>query len=254
MKSSTDLHWNERAASVAADIEVNIMDVFQRELEYDHVGRFLTEDMRLLEIGCGNGFSTQRFRDLVSHVDAMDYAENMIERARERIGERNNRFIHDNILDPKVLEGPYDAVVCVRVLINLADFEQQLRALEVMTSLLKPDGTLILAEGFNEGFRALSELRVSVGLEPLSPAKINYYSDLSDLLPHIEASYEVTDTFHLGAYDYLTRVMYPLVVAPEEATHNTVMSERCVKLARAFNPDSFQPFSRMRGLVLTKRA
>jgi hypothetical protein len=47
--------------------------------------------------------------------------------------------------------------------------------------------------------------------------------------------------------------MYPLVAAPEEPTHNTVMSERCVKLARAFNPDSFEEFSRMRGLVLRKR-
>jgi ubiquinone/menaquinone biosynthesis C-methylase UbiE len=253
MKSTTDLHWNERAASVAADIEVNIMDVFQRELEYDYVGRYLTKDMQLLEVGCGNGFSTQRFRDLVSHVDAMDYAENMIDRARERIGEQNNRFIHDNILEPKELQGPYDAVVCVRVLINLADFEQQLTAIDVMTSLLKANGTLILAEGFNEGFRALSRLRADVGLEPLSPARINYYSDLSDLMPHLEASYDVTDTFHLGAYDYLTRVMYPLVAAPEEPTHNTVMSERCVKLARAFNPDSFEEFSRMRGLVLRKR-
>ena len=39
-KSSTDLHWSDRAASVADDVEVNIMDVFQRELEYDHVCRW----------------------------------------------------------------------------------------------------------------------------------------------------------------------------------------------------------------------
>ena len=34
--------------------------------------------------------------------------------------------------------------------------------------------------------------------------------------------------------------MYPLVAGPENVRHNTVMSERCVQLARAFNPDCFE--------------
>jgi SAM-dependent methyltransferase len=253
MKTATDIHWNERAASVADDIEVNIMDIFQRDLEYDYVGPYLSSDMRILEVGCGNGFSTERFRELVAHVDAMDYAENMIERARERVGERNNRFILDNILEPTQLEGPYDAVVCVRVLINLADFEQQQRALEAMASLLESGGKLILVEGYVEGFEALSELRNELELGSVTPASINYYSRLSDFMPIVERDFELTDTFHLGAYDYLTRVMYPMVAGPENVKHNTVMSERCVQLARAFNPDCFEPFSRIRGLVLRKR-
>jgi hypothetical protein len=49
MKSSTDLHWNERAARIENDIEVNIMDIFQRELEYDYVCRYLTKEMKVLE-------------------------------------------------------------------------------------------------------------------------------------------------------------------------------------------------------------
>ena len=36
-KTATDLHWNERAASVADDVEVNVMDIFQREIEHDHL-------------------------------------------------------------------------------------------------------------------------------------------------------------------------------------------------------------------------
>ena len=53
MKSSTDLHWNERAARIENDIEVNIMDIFQRELEYDYVCRYLTKEMKVLEVGQG---------------------------------------------------------------------------------------------------------------------------------------------------------------------------------------------------------
>ena len=252
-KSATDLHWNERAASVSNDVEVNLMDIFQREIEYDHVCRYLQPSSRILEVGCGNGFSTERFRALVEHVDAFDYAENMVERARAAFGETNNRFIHDNVLDPRHLGSEYDAVVCIRVLINLHDFEQQQLALRNLAILTRSGGRLILAEGFTEGFDALNALREEVVLPPLTPASINYYSAYEELRPTLEEAFELEETFHLGAYDYLTRVMYPLVVGAENAKHNTNFSERCSELARAFNPDCFEPLSRLRGLVLRRR-
>lgn len=252
-KTTTDLHWNDRAASVANDIEVNLMDIFQREIEYDYVCGYLEQDMRVLEVGCGNGFSTDRFRALVRHVDAFDYAEQMIERAREVFGETNNAFIHDNVLDPKHLNGPYDATICVRVLINLADLEEQETAVRELGELTKPGGLLILAEGFTDGFDSLNALRGEVGLPAIQPAEINFYSSLDDLQSTIDELFTREQTFHLGAYDYLTRVLYPLVVGPENATHNTNFSERCSELARAFNPDDFAPLSRMRGLVLRRR-
>src|SRR5215207_5461335 len=115
--------------------------------------------MTVLEVGCGNGFSTERFRPLVKHIDAFDYAEDMVARARATFGETNNRFIHDNILDPKHLADSYDTVVCVRVLINLANLDQQRAATRNMMARVRPAGLLILAEGFLEGFAALSALR-----------------------------------------------------------------------------------------------
>lgn len=252
-KTQTDLHWNARAASVANDAEVNLMDVFQRELEYDYVCGYLEPGMRVLEVGCGNGYSTDRFRRLVSHVDAFDYAETMIERAKSAFGETNNRFIHDNVLEPRLLEGPYDTTICIRVLINLASLDQQLKAIRNMAELTRAGGLLVLAEGYIEGFRQLNELRASVGLPPITPASINVYPSLDEVRPVLEEAFDLEDTFHLGAYDYLTRVLYPLVVGSENAKHNTNFSERCSQLARGFNPDCFEPLSRMRGLILRRR-
>jgi SAM-dependent methyltransferase len=229
------------------------MDVFQRELEYDYVCSYLDPSMRLLEVGCGNGFSTQRFREFVEWVDAFDYAEAMVERARERVGEQNNRFVHDNVLDPQTLEGPYDAVVCVRVLINLAGLDEQREALRNLDAVLEPGGLLILAEGFTDGFEHLSAHRERVGLPPVDPAPINFYSSVDDLVTPLLQTYTCEDTFHLGAYDYLTRVVYPKIAGPENVRHNTVFSERSAELARGFNPDAFADLSRMRGFVLRKQ-
>jgi SAM-dependent methyltransferase len=254
VKSSTDLHWDERAQSVKDDAEVNLMDVFQRNLEYDSVCSYLSSEMRVLEVGCGNGYSTERFRDCAAHVDAFDYSEAMLARAKERVGETNNRFLCDNVLDPKHLEGPYDAIVCVRVLINLRDLAEQQKAISNLVPLLQPKGILVLAEGFWEGFEGLNELRSQVDLPEIQPAKINYYSSLSELKPLLDEHFDLEDEFHLGGYDYLTRVVFPLLVGADQVKHNTVVSEKFHHLARAFNPDAFQGLSRMRGLVLKKKA
>ena len=253
MKSATDRHWNQRAASVADDVEVNIMDIFQRNLEYEYVCRYLEKGMRVLEVGCGNGFSTKRFRELVEYVDAFDYAENMIARARAAFGETNNRFIHDDVLAPRSLQGPYDVVICVRVLINLRNLDEQRKAVANLLPLLRPGGRLILVEGFTEGFSQLTVLREKVGLPAIEPAAINFYSSTSDLLPHLEKQCDLVDTFHLGAYDYLTRVVYPMVAGHENVRHNSVFSERAWELAQAFNPDDFEPLSRIRGFVFQMR-
>jgi SAM-dependent methyltransferase len=252
VKSDTDLHWNRRAETVKDDIEVNIMDVFQRELEYDHVCAHLNKDMTVLEAGCGNGFSTRRFRELSKQVDAFDYAEAMIERAKRHVGETNNRFFIDNILRPQNIQGFYDAVISVRVLINLRDLAEQQLAVSNLAGFVREGGLLILVEGYREGFEALSELRIKVGLPALVPASINHYTRIDDILAAMPKTMRCESSFHLGSYDYLTRVQYPLMVGAENVTHNSVFAERSVALARAFNPPAFEPLSRIRGLVLRR--
>lgn len=252
MKSATDLHWSERAVSVRDDAEVNIMDVFQRSLEDDYISARLSKEMKVLEVGCGNGFSTAQFRGLVSHIDAFDYSEEMVRRAKARFGETNNRFFQDNVLDPQSIEDVYDVVLCVRVLINLRGLDEQQRAIRNMMSFARVGGEVMLVEGFKNGFRRLSELRGKIGLPPVEPSPINFYSDVDEVLITLRECGAVENWFHLGTYDYLSRVVYPMIVGSSNATHNTVFSEKCQQLARAFNPKEFEPFSRVRGFIITK--
>ena len=192
------------------------------------------------------------FGTLVDHVDAFDYAENMVERAREAFGETNNRFIHDNVLEPAAPRALRHGGLrpCAH---QPARPRRAAARNPHLASRTRSGGRLILAEGFTDGFDALNELRDGVGLPPITPASINSYVYYQELRPTLEESYDLEETFHLGAYDYLTRVLYPLVVGAENAVHNTNFSERCSELARAFNPDCFAPLSRMRGLVLRRR-
>lgn len=252
MKSATDLHWNKRALSERDPAKVNIADTVQRDLELDFVFANLEPSQRLLEVGCGNGYVTRQLRERVAHVDAFDYAENAVRRAREAYGETNNRFFHDNILAPQKVRSPYDAVVCVRVLINLRDLPEQRRAIENLAGLLQPGGRLILIEGFRDGFEALDGVRAGGGLPPLEPAKINFYSHLSDLMPTIAQLFEVEHTFHTGLFDLLTRAVYPALVGPDRAAGPSEFHEKIMPIVRAYNPPALEALARVRGFALRR--
>ena len=83
MKSQTDLFWNSRTLQESDAAKINISDTVQRDHELPVRSGKLNDTMRILEIGCGNGYVTQQLRALVKHVDSFDYSENMIAFARK---------------------------------------------------------------------------------------------------------------------------------------------------------------------------
>ncbi len=252
-KSATDIHWNERAVQERDVTAVNIADVSQRELETEFLLQNLEPTDRVLEVGCGNGFLTNILRQQVSHVDAFDYAENMIVQAVANHGECNNRFFHDNVLAPSAWQGPYDSIVCVRVLINLRDFAEQKTAIENMNLALRPGGRLLLLEGYLDGFGELNRLREKVGIEKLQPANINYYSPLSEMRAYLDQAFATTAEFHTGCFDFLTRVVYPTLVGAENATGHSDFHQKVLAITKCFNSDAFMPLARLRGFALVKR-
>jgi SAM-dependent methyltransferase len=253
-KSNTDLHWNTRALSEKDDAKVNIGDTVQRDLELDFVFAHLPAGGRVLEVGCGNGYVTQQVRSRVKQVDAFDFAEKMIDRARISYGETNNRFFHGSVLDRTTCETQaYDVAICVRVLINLRNLDEQTAALDNIAHWLKPGGKLILIEGFRDGFDALSRLRADCGMPELRPAAINHYSYLVQMRPAIDRWFDCAEEFHTGMFDFLTRVVYPRLVGPDQVDGAGEFHSKIETVARNYNPPEMQPLARARGFALIRR-
>ena len=246
------MDWDKRAIICNREQDVNITDLWQRELEYHAIDRWLSKDMDVLEVGCGNGYSTAHFRSHVKHIDAFDSSSDMILRARRVFNQDNNRFFVDDILNPYSIKKKYDAVLCVRVLINLENIVQQRKAIENMKRYIKVGGELILVEGFRDGYINLDHVRHDVGLPPLKPAESCVYSHIRELLSTISEGLELLCRFHFGMYDYLTRVVYPVFVGTGNVKHNTAFSEGSYRIAKEHNPSSFERLSRVRGFVLRK--
>jgi SAM-dependent methyltransferase len=251
-KSATDEYWSQRAATEADDAKVNMHDTVQRDHELQFVFRHLWSSARMIEIGCGNGYVTQQLRARVAHVDAFDYSENMVKRARSTYGEANNRFFLDNVLEPRKTKGPYDAALCVRVLINLRSLEDQKMAIRNISKMLRSGGRLILVEGFRDGFDAINGFRKTIGLSPAIPGA-RMYSYLSELLPTINEHFTVERRWHTGLYDFLTRVVFPQLVGAENATVPGEFHCKIEPIVRANDEPELARFARVHGFVLARQ-
>ncbi len=252
-KSSTDQFWNQRAGREPDIAKVNIADTVQRDAELQFVFKHLPVGVRMIEVGCGNGYVSQQLRSRVAHLDSFDYAERMIEQARTTYGEQNNRFFHDSVLAPKYVKPPYDVALCVRVLINLRNVKEQCLAISNMADFLLPGGRLVLVEGYRDGFEAINAFRKKIGLPSAEPASINFYSYLSELLPPINEHFVIEQTWHSGVFDFLTRIVYPQLVGAENAREPGEFHSKIEAIVRANEAPDFARFARLHGFALVKR-
>lgn len=252
-KTNTDMFWDARAINERNLKAVNIADIAQRSLETDFLLKNLSKNDSILEVGCGNGFLTSTLRQHVAHIDAFDYSENMINSAIQNFGESNNHFFHDNLLQPTKLSKQYDAIVCVRVLINLSNLQEQIQALDNLKKHIKPGGKILLVEGYIDGFNEINALRKAVSLPELKPAAINFYSHFNEIQNHLAHDYEIADQFHTGCFDFLTRIVYPSLVGHENAQGYSDFHDKVLTVAKHYNPNDLLGLARVRGLCLVKR-
>jgi SAM-dependent methyltransferase len=253
MKTTTDLHWDTRSRTETDARKVNIADLTQRAIENDFVLPRITPTDDVLEAGCGNGYLTSEISRLARRVDAFDYSEGMVDAARAHHPAANVRFFVHSILDSSQIDRLYDTTVCVRVLINLANLDEQRSAVANLARWTKPGGTLLLVEGFVDGFEGLDAVRDKAGLPTLRPAKINFYSRVADLMPVITQHFELIERWNSGMYDLLTRVAFPLLVGPENAGQPSDFHEKVLPLARQIVAQDLARYARVHGFVLQKR-
>ena len=142
MVTTTDF-WNKRASVYDAQVEGFYQDAYdktvQRSLPYLH-----SHD-RVLEFACGTGIVTCRIAPHVSHIQAIDIADEMVFQTQEKIkkhGLTNVDVSRLDLFDPSLAPGSFDAVMGFNVLLYVDNFDQ---VMERIHTLLKPDGIFLSA-------------------------------------------------------------------------------------------------------------
>jgi len=249
-------YWNRRARESTNDNQVTHQDLFQKELELNFISKHLKSGINVLEVGCGNGFVTEFLCQHVNHVDAFDASSEMIKRAKLRLtGKKCNLFIKRLPLpSPEGLKSYYDAVVSVRVLINLENQNSQSQAIEWIASKLNSGGIFLLLEGCQNGLDAINSLRIAAGMKPIKTAKYNINLEENWLELKTKRYFDIAQKDGIGNYDYLTRFFYPLLIGEDKIQYNTDFHEAAFKTEKIMPENTYKfLFSRLLMYKFIKR-
>lgn len=166
--SKSDAFWDKTAESYAKK-PVPDEALYQKKLS--ETQSFLSPDMRILEFGCGTGTTAVHHAPYVSHIDALDISENMLEIGRVRAKDANVEnitFTRKTLTEFKADEKSLDAVLGLNVIHLLPNRQEELAE---VVRILKPGGVFVsstacLGNSFMRFIKLFSPLGKRLGIMP----------------------------------------------------------------------------------------
>lgn len=136
-----------------------LLDGYFRSVEnlVSESGIAARDKIRAIEIGCGEGFSTQRLVELLpSHVEmqASEFVDALVPKAQKR--NPGIKVIQESIYETTHPDNSFDLIFLLEVLEHL-DYPD--KALAELARILKPDGFLVLGVPREPLWRALNMAR-----------------------------------------------------------------------------------------------
>ena len=214
--------WDKQADKYKTSDLATAPDHHYRELEISRILPHLSDGSHILDIGCGNGYSTLKFaiENPGATILGVDYSEKMIKQAIDHLHGhpevKNVSFLMGDVRRLGDLKKKFDIIVSERCLINLTTFAEQRHALLQMKYALNPGGKLILVENTIEGLDRLNSLRKKFGLEDIKERWHNHYLPQFDFLKFARLHFKVQTVDNIGSLYYImSRVMYAKLCAME---------------------------------------
>ncbi len=226
MKEEIKKYWDDRAKQYLSEPAATTDDVYLRELEFITLVQTLNEidvpaDGSVLDVGCGDGYSTLSLAKEFPRFTfiGIDYSENMIETARNRLESQPQLCDRVEIATGDVTElgqvcgdSLYDVIISDRCLINLESAESQSDAIAQIAEHTRLGGYYIAVENFIEGHENMNRARVAVGLPEIPVRWHNLYFKEDEFLHHAERFFrDVVFKDFSSSYYFATRVIYSAV-------------------------------------------
>lgn len=209
--------WDERADLYGKSQQATLGEIAVRHLEINEIDKYLSHKLKILDVGCGNGFTTRIFaKKYKSQIVGVDYSPKMISIANQSIKKNNFsgdiKFEVQNCLSLNFDNNLFDIVYTERCIQNLPELELQERAIEELIRVLKPGGKLILIECSKTGLLKLNKLRRMVGRKEISDAEPwhNKFVDdkwLFNFINKMENILKIEINHFASTYTYFTRIL-----------------------------------------------
>jgi len=210
-----------------------------QHLEMTTLLKYLNGNEEILDVGCGKGY-TSLYLVFKKHVSifGLDYSQPMIREANQIKDEFTAdytlsgrlEYMEGDILDFKD-SNSFDIVYSERCLINIPTWEEQKKAIDVLTQVVKKDGLLLLFEGSQQGLIKLNHLRDRYGLGDIMVVWYNLFLDDSILVEYASKSFELVEINNFcSTYMVISRVLHPALVSPREPEYNDRINDLALRL------------------------
>jgi ubiquinone/menaquinone biosynthesis C-methylase UbiE len=259
-ETASELKRRYESIALSGDDRTTACDYNLRDLEIAYGLEFIRDGDAVLDVGCGPGVALQHYAAARSiKAFGIDYSENMVAFARKRSGEVAPAAHIDircaSVDDLPFGDGTFDVVTSHRCLMALLDWERQKKALLDIHRVLKPGGIYVMMEGTFDGLDRLNFFRRKFGLaeieaggqDRLLTLKFHEKQLEEFCVPH----FELLRTQRFGMYYFLTRIVQPLLVAPESPRYDHPLNEVAKAIAKVI-PD-FESIGHLVGFAWRKR-
>ena len=257
---ATELKRRYDEIALSGDDKTTAYDYNLRDLEIGYGLEFVRDGDTILDVGCGPGVALQTYA-MRRTVEAfgIDYSENMVKFARNRGAERAPGLSIDyrvaSVDDLPFENGTFHIVTSHRCLMALLDWERQKKALLEIHRVLKPGGIYVMMEGTFDGLERLNSYRRKFGLAEIEAGgqdrllTLKFYE--RELAEFCAPYFELVRTQRFGMYYFLTRIVQPLLVAPENPRYDHPLNEVAKQIAQLV-PD-FESIGHLVGFAWRKR-
>lgn len=195
----------------------NVESMYDKHLlqaEISLISQRIHPGSKILDAGCGEGEGTLVYASIPdTKVHAVDFSMTRLRKATERLRGRDNvGFEKIDFLGKYELDTNFDCIVSQRFLINLMEWDLQMKVSRGLLALLKPGGRLLMLEGSKQGVDSLNDLRVTLGLEPIPVKWHNLFLDDEELVEFMKSNgAHLLDCDGLGEFFLMTRGVRPLL-------------------------------------------
>jgi SAM-dependent methyltransferase len=188
-----------------------------RSLEIAALMKYVQPGTRILDVGCGNGYTACQLATAVDlTIDGIDFSPGMVRNARQllldhfpQLRERV-RFDENDVLDETALaaNGMYDSIISERCLINLPSWEDQMKAIGHIAACLRRNGLFLALEGFIDNLTRINSIRALMGLNPIDVVWHNLFFEKARFEQYVSSQFHIDHIDGFGStYMLLTRTL-----------------------------------------------
>lgn len=116
--------------------------------EIDGFKKYLKNDQKILDLGCGNGRLLNSLAELKVEYHGLDNSENLISLAKELHSDKADSFKVGEMFALPYDDNYFDVIVCLASFHHLPTKELRLSALLEMKRVLKKDGVVLMTNWY----------------------------------------------------------------------------------------------------------